>query len=226
MKRAAVLLAALSTLALAACAGMGARDRYARLLPAKANPTEVIATELAFARAAQEDGQWTAFRDYSTGDAVMFVPQAVNAHEWLSEQQDPAQTVTWQPHEVWSSCDGTVAVTRGAAQWPNGSAGEFLTVWERQSNDTYRWVADLGQLREAPLPQPDFIRTRVAQCQPQVPADQRIAGSEVPSTLTGQSVDGTLRYRIAQPSGGQVVKLALWDGEAFVEGFTAVFESE
>ena len=59
-----------------------------------------------------------------------------------------------------------------------------------------------------------------------MPADQRVASSEVPSTLTGQSIDGTLRYRIAQPDGGQVVKLALWDGDAFVEAFTAAFESE
>lgn len=220
----ALSLAAVA-LTLAACAA-GPRDRYSRLLPDKANPTEVVATEIAFARAAQEDGQWSAFRDYSTDDAVMFVPGQVNAHEWLGGRENPANAVRWQVHEVWSSCDGSLAVSRGAAQWPNGAAGDFLTVWQRQRAGNYRWVADMGQLRETALAEPDFIRTTVAECDPQVPEDRRIASSEIPAAITGQSRDGTLQYRIVQPEGGQVVKLALWNGAGFDEAFTAVFESD
>ena len=65
----------------------------------------------AFARAAQEKGQWTAFREYAADDALMFVPQPVAAKDWLKKQANPAQAVTWQPYAVWSSCDGSLAVT-------------------------------------------------------------------------------------------------------------------
>ena len=53
--------------ALAACAGQGERPRYRGLRPT-ANPSAVVAAELAFARAAQEKGQWTAFREYAADE--------------------------------------------------------------------------------------------------------------------------------------------------------------
>ena len=79
--------------------------------------------ELSFARTAQEKGQWTAFAQTSTDQAVMFVPEAVNAHEWLKKRANPAEAVRWQPHEVFSSCDGSLAVTRGSWQRPDGTFG-------------------------------------------------------------------------------------------------------
>lgn len=165
MRNRAKLAVALSVLALSACAGSGSRDRYDYLLRQPvANPSEVVATELAFARAAQEDGQWTAFREYSTDDAVMFVPEPVNAHEWLGKQQNPAQAVKWQPHQVWSSCDGSLAVTKGAWQRPDGSVGYFTTVWERQNNGEYKWVLDQGDALAEPLAAPEFVQTMVADC--------------------------------------------------------------
>ena len=71
---------------LASCAGGSggtARERFYRSLKPQANPSAVIATELAFAREAREKGQWTAFRKFAAEDAVMFVPGAVAARPWL-----------------------------------------------------------------------------------------------------------------------------------------------
>ena len=79
-----------------------------------ANPSAVIAAEVAFAQLAQAKGQWTAFRTTATKDAVMFVPQMAYAQAFLNGRADPAAAVKWQPHQVWSSCDGSLAVTRGA----------------------------------------------------------------------------------------------------------------
>ena len=90
-----------------------------------ANPGAVIAAELAFAKLAQVKGQWTAFRSTATKDAVMFVPQMVYAQAFLKDKADPASAVKWQPHQVWSSCDGTLAVTRGGWQRADGSTGYF-----------------------------------------------------------------------------------------------------
>ncbi|MEH6724031.1 MAG: hypothetical protein V7686_10965, partial [Qipengyuania sp.] len=159
------LAMALLALALTACStGPNPRDRYARMLKPTANPSKVVAAELGFARMAQDEGQWTAFREYSADDGVMFVPEPVMARDWLRGRADPAQAVRWQPHHVWSSCDGSLAVTRGAWQRPDGSNSYFTTVWQRRRDGEYRWTLDQGDSLEIPLEAPEFVRTDVADC--------------------------------------------------------------
>lgn len=182
---------AILALALASCAGgPNPRDRYARLLTPTANPSKVVAAELAFARAAQEKGQWTAFREFATDDAVMFVPEPVNAREWLKKQADPAEAVKWQPHEVWSSCDGSVAVTKGAWQRPNGTFGYFTTVWQRQKDGEYKWVLDQGDVLAEPLIAPEFIQTGIADCAANHPIKVRTEHTR----LSGTSEDASLNW--------------------------------
>lgn len=177
-----IAVAALAAL-LTACAGTsGPRAAIDRELANVVNPSAVIATELAFARMAREEGQWTAFREYAADDAVMFVPQAVNAQEWLNGRADPAQAVQWQPHRVWMSCDGSLAVTQGAAQWPDGRPGSFLTVWQRQRDGGYKWVMDQGEFVQEPLTAPDFIQTGMADC----PAAEQTRSA----ALTGRTSSG------------------------------------
>lgn len=211
----AAFLAALAAALLAGCASDGPRARGSRLdlggprdrEEFRANPSAVIAAELAFARLAHEKGQWTAFLETSTGEAVMFVPQAVNAHQWLRQQTNPAQAVRWQPHQVWSSCDGTLAVTKGAWQRPNGTVGYFTTVWARQRNNEYKWVLDQGDTLEQPLATPELIDGKVAPCvRPDAPADRPERNRFRPAAIRpmacegqtcrggGASADGTLSY--------------------------------
>ncbi len=46
-------------------------------------------------------GQWTAFAEYATKDAVMFVPEPVNAQAMAQGRaQSRAQSVDWQPYQV------------------------------------------------------------------------------------------------------------------------------
>ena len=210
-------LAALAVALLAGCAtgSDGSQDRSfgltdderAREELLRADPSKVIAAELAFARAAQEDGQWTAFIDYADDDAVMFVPQLVNAHAWLRQQTNPAQAVRWQPHQVWSSCDGSLAVTKGAWQRPNGTVGYFTTVWERKRDNEYEWVLDQGDTLDQALAAPELIESKVAECaRPDAPGDRRERFRFVSATIRpgvceggtcrggGTSADGTLSY--------------------------------
>lgn len=127
-------------------------DAQGRYLSTLAQPETLIATDRAFAAAAQERGQFTAYREYAAPEAVMFVPQAVNAQEWLAQRTDPAQSLRWQPQGVWSSCDGTLAVTLGAWQGANGRQGDYLTVWRRQEDGGYKWVLTQADITDAPRP--------------------------------------------------------------------------
>ena len=48
--------------------------------PPKPAPMSAIDAERAFAADAQKIGQWTAFRKWSTPDALMFTPQPVRVY--------------------------------------------------------------------------------------------------------------------------------------------------
>lgn len=175
-----------------------------------ASPGAVVAAEIAFARLAQRKGQWAAFRATASEDAVMFVPQAVVARDWLKRQKEPARAVTWQPHHVWSSCDGSLAVAYGASQYPGGRVGYFTTVWERQRDGEYKWVMDQGDDVPAPLPAPDMIGSAVASC-------DRKAGKDtagfLKGTHSGKSADGTLAWNVAVDTAcGRVVTIGLYRG--------------
>ena len=128
-----------------------------------ANPGGVIAAEIGFAALAQEKGQWTAFRTTAAKGAKMFTPQPVLVDMFLKSRADPPVAVKWQPHMVWSSCDGSIAVTRGAWQRPD-SVGYFITVWQRQKDGQYKWVLDQGDALTQPLAEPDAIDGVVADC--------------------------------------------------------------
>ena len=132
-----------------------------------ANPSAVIAAELAFARDAAQRGQWTAFAAAAAPDAVMVVPQLVWAQQWLKGRANPPAALRWQPAEVWSSCDGMLIVSHGRWQAGTGSGGGwFTTLWQRQFDGSYRWVFDHGDDGAATGPEPDMIAAHVADCPP------------------------------------------------------------
>jgi hypothetical protein len=213
------LAVALAALAVAGCAPGPPRPTLARGERAeqflRGNPSAIVAAELAFARAAQEKGQWTAFADYAADDAVMFVPEVVRARDWLKGRANPAEAVRWQPHQVWASCDGTLAVSKGAWQRPDGSTGYFSTVWKRQRNGAYKWVLDQGDEVERPLEAPAMIGGTVADCAARTDRFDRRARLESAAIAPpacdagtckggGASADGTLAYSYSvAPSGAR-----------------------
>lgn len=213
-KGAASLLAALcGALLLAACSSgpRGPRGDFGGLLRPIAQPGQVVASEFALARAAQEDGQWTAYADFAAEDAILFVPQPVNAKQWLNGRANPSQAMVWRPHRIWSSCDGSLAVAQGARQLADGSAGYFTAVWQRQEDGAYRWTMRGGGTLASPLVEPEMVQTDVATCTPRPAAQAGEAGSEGPG---GTSRDRTLSWTArAAPDGSQVFTLLMWDGE-------------
>nr|WP_223262956.1 hypothetical protein [Sphingobium sp. SCG-1] len=161
-----------------------------------ANPSAVVAAEIAFNRLAQEKGQWTAFRATAAKDAVMFVPDMVNAQTWLKGRKDPPASVKWQPQKVMMSCDGSIGVTTGAWQRSDGSNGYFTTIWRRDGKGRWYWVLDHGDTLKVPRDAPDFITTRMASClrgmRPAPPPAPAI--KPIPTPGIGSADDGSLKW--------------------------------
>lgn len=204
-----LVLAAVALSLVAGCAqGPDPRKR-----PLAANPSAYVAAEIAFARLAQEKGQWTAFRETSAPDAVMFVPQRVKARDWLKAQANPAEAVKWQPHAVYVSCDGNAGATTGAWQ-KGGGNGYFTTVWLRDPiSGKINWVLDHGDALTAPRAAPDFIESKQAKCgsRPAVPIE---AGDEGDDMAVGLSPDQTLSWTsTVHPDQSRRLVIRLWDGK-------------
>ncbi|MFM5908861.1 MAG: hypothetical protein ACKOPO_14930 [Novosphingobium sp.] len=197
--------------------GAAAQDRQQQrnMRNSYANPSAVIAAEIAFAQLAQEKGQWTAFAQTATVDAVMFVPQMVWAQEWLKGRANPAQAVKWQPHIVWSSCDGSLMVSHGAWQGAAGKTGYFTTIWQRQKDGKFKWVLDHGDELKEPLLAPDMLSGQIADCPDKagrsagpVPRVKDVKKRDLPlldpARRAGKSLDGTLWWEVTvEPDGAR-----------------------
>ncbi len=181
-----LLVSVLACLALASCSsgpggfGGGSRDRDRPALRPIGDPGRVAAAEVAYALAAREEGQWTAMRRFAASDALIHISSGpVPVDEFLGDAADPAVSAGWAPREVWSSCDGSLALTFGRFEDPSGIVGSFAQVWELQSNREYRWTYNLAVIDD-PQPEPvveiepdentivvvemDSIRGHVADC--------------------------------------------------------------
>jgi hypothetical protein len=202
-------------ISLTACAGGPSRPEGFQ--PKLANPSAIIAAEIAFNRLAQEKGQWTAFRETAAKDATMFVPQPVIAQEYLKGKADPAQSVKWQPHKAFMSCDGKTGVATGAWQRPNGTIGYFTTVWQfiqknERGDGTWKWVLDHGDALTAPREPKEMIETRVASCKGRAPATL-VAPPEGAKMQIGYSHDQSLSYMwVVLPDGARTLEVKLWNG--------------
>lgn len=213
---------AYSVLLLAAALGgcsSAPRPEFRNFQAKIANPSAIIAAEIAFNQLAQQKGQWTAFRETAAKDAVMFTPQPTVALDWLKGKADPAASVKWQPHKAFMSCDGKTGVTTGAWQKPDGSVGYFTTVWQfieknARGDGEWKWVLDHADGLTAPRAAKEMIETKVASCKGRAPA-MLAAPSEGAIMKTGYARDQSLSYMyVVQPNGARTVEVKLWNGEA------------
>jgi len=219
----ALAIAAPLSLALAGCAGGGGPpkptkrqiamiDRALAGAPGSAQPSTIVAADIAFSRAARERGQWTAFRQFAAPGAQLHAAGAppFPIEPWLARQTDPAEAVQWEPRAVAISCDGAMAVSQGRFRDPDGTVGNDLKVWQRQPDGAYRYVFGASG-PDVPQPPPrkpveegnivvsaiDAVLGLVASCPRGAPAPPPPA---IPVGEDGKadarlSRDGTLRWR-------------------------------
>ena len=188
---------------------------------APATPAQgVIDAEYAFAADAQTLGQWTAFRKWASDDATMFTPAPVNAQNWLKDRADPPAAIAWWPTASYIACDGSLAVTTGGWERPDGTTGSFTTVWDHQPDGGWKWIVDYGDLDPAPgrTGQPEV---QTADCGEAIQWEKDDDAPGV--TETGASDDSTLVWRwVSFPDGYRSIEVLLWDGD----GWTPVLSRE
>lgn len=186
----------------------------------------VISVENAFARDAQQLGQWTAFARYADRDAVMFTPQAVWARDFLKGRKNPPASVRWWPTHSWTSCDGRTAVNTGPWIAADGKHhGYFTTVWQL-IDGRWRWVYDGGDAMNGPLPPRTPTQSHPASCSmapgaPVIPPPAltpKQARTTPEDNGRGQSADKTLGWDWkVEKNGTRKFRVFQWNGNRYAQ---------
>ncbi len=135
----------------------------------------LVETERAFPRTSTEQGTREAFVAFIGEDGILFRPTAVRGKKWMQENPVPPSPVrsllTWQPIFAAVSRAEDLGYTTGPWQFKNDSKdaqpsafGNFMTVWKKQSDGSWKFALDLGvhnpdPKSPAPTWQPDKGQT-------------------------------------------------------------------
>ena len=117
-----------------------------------ANAQKIYETEKNFARAVAERGVNQAFLEFSAPDGTCFFPgYPVNCREYFKAQPASAAALSWNPTYVDVASNGIFAYTTGSSIYrpagkddQNAVYGQYLTVWQRQPDGSYKAVLDGG----------------------------------------------------------------------------------
>ncbi len=220
MRGRAIFLALLSAPILAGCFVLDEADAQDSRQVASEAPAdvaanraqEVIAAERAFSARAGREGQWTAFRATAAPNAYMFTPDPVMAQQWLARRPDPSESVVWWPERIIIACDGSLAASLGGARWPGGRYSRFITIWQRQADGTWHWLADDGADVAGPLVEPADVAVEAADCPGAIgPEPQPIAEGQP----AGASTDQTLLWDWVNTPAQRGLRVTIWVGTRY-----------
>jgi hypothetical protein len=210
---------------LASCAPQVERPRA---IPQSANPSSIVATEMAFSREASEKGENAAFRRYAAKDALVFRPQPVLFSEYSKGVKDSGVATKWQPHSVYMSCDGRTAIATGAWQTSDAN-GYFTTVWQWfpksradataqlqgvSGEGEWKWTLRHGDALKKPMPRAEMIETKSASCKGRASAP--LSAPPVGAKMkAGYSFDQSLQWTwVVTADGARSFQASVWDGTA------------
>ena len=121
----------------------------------------LVENERSFAKAAAERGIRESFLAYIAEDGLLFRPGAVNGKKWMREHPVPPSQkrplLSWHPAFADVARAGDLGYTFGPWEFKEDAIdekavgyGHFVTVWKKQTDGSWKFVADLGIGHAAP----------------------------------------------------------------------------
>jgi hypothetical protein len=129
-----------------------------------ANPSAIIAAEIALGQLARKKGEDKAMLDTSVENAIVVEEEPAPVADWLKARTSSTESAKWNARSVWMSCDGTIGVAEGI--WSqDGESGRFAAVWQLQKKNSYKWVLRHREAASAVRADPyAFLTATVADC--------------------------------------------------------------
>ncbi|HEU4525801.1 MAG TPA: hypothetical protein VFR62_12310 [Gemmatimonadales bacterium] len=119
---------------------------------------ELLAADAAFSAFSVEHGSGPAFEHFAAPTAIAAGPTLIFGPEAIGEAfaGNPGDVVSWAPRFVDAAESGDLGFTVGDAAFELVGVPPFytkyLTIWRRMNDGQWRFVADLGNSRPAPVP--------------------------------------------------------------------------
>lgn len=131
-----------------------------------ANLRSLVEAERGFARASIDKGTRAAFIENLADDSILFRPRPVAGKKWMEERKATPGVLTWQPIFADVSSAGEMGYTTGPWEYRAKNLGDepvahgqFVSIWKRQANGTWKVAVDLGTENpkpEKPAPEVTF----------------------------------------------------------------------
>jgi len=139
-------------LVLGLAASLAAGAVIAQTIDRQAALDSMVAAEHAFAKTAGEKGYRDAFLDFLADDSVIFRPDPVSGKEWFRARPVSPALLSWYPILAEVSLAGDLGYTTGPWEYrakgaddPEVAAtGNFVTLWRKQADGTWKALIDHG----------------------------------------------------------------------------------
>jgi ketosteroid isomerase-like protein len=116
---------------------------------------EMVETEQAFSKMAEEKSTREAFVAFIADDGLLFRPGAVNGKKWMIEHPVPTSDkkplLSWQPAFAGMAAFGDLGFSTGPWEARDdikdekpSRYGHFVTLWKKQADGSWKFVLDLG----------------------------------------------------------------------------------
>lgn len=120
------------------------------------NKMNLVETEYEFAAVALEKGTRDAFLEFIDEEGILFRPHPVNGKEFLSNSEKRPGLLIWYPSFSRISASGELGVNTGPWEFKRNADeepvafGNFVTIWKKQSDGSWKFLIDLGNNNQKP----------------------------------------------------------------------------
>jgi ketosteroid isomerase-like protein len=204
---------------------LGARQGHTQ--DAASTPLQSLAdAETAFARMATEKGTRGAFLANLADEAVIFEPGPVNGKKTWEKRSPSESVLSWEPNFVAVSRSGDFGYTTGPWEFKQSpkdtepkAYGQFLSIWKKQKDGTWKVVLDAGIETPKPMGKPAAAQTPETPKPGQAKIDLDAARNDV------RKVEHRFAEASAADTGAAIIAFASDDIRVLREGvFPAVGE--
>ncbi|MGA9767839.1 MAG: nuclear transport factor 2 family protein [Blastocatellia bacterium] len=145
----------------------------AQKMNSNATLNSLVEAERGFASASVAKGTREAFIMNLADESTLFRPHAVAGKQWMTQQPARPGLLTWQPIYADVSASGELGYTTGPWEFRrNGpddkevAHGNFVSLWKKQADGTWKVVVDTGISNPPPATKPEGVQLAPAASAP------------------------------------------------------------
>lgn len=166
----------------------------------------MVATERAFSKLSEEKGIKDSFAAYIAEDGILFRGGSwVKGKSWTLEHPNPPVTLVWWPSHAGISSSGDLGWTTGPYEVRQGDEkgyGNFVTVWRKQPDGSWRFAIDSGNdyatptgEKSTPALKPGLTRSSAPKMDPSALKESLLAADRELGQATGKGTSAGYQAR-------------------------------